>query len=126
MVRHQLDTLRARLAVVQKDLSGDQQTEQGMVAELASAEAEYESLRLREVDAEKARITAAGVLGSVREQLVRWERDLAVADERAAYAERRMAQIDGERGESSAPRVSGKMRQSCLLEVLGRPKISPR
>ena len=100
VVRHQLDTLRARLAVVQKDLSGDQQTEQGMVAELASAEAEYESLRLREVDAEKARITAAGVLGSVREQLVRWERDLAVADERAAYAERRMAQIDGERGES--------------------------
>ena len=100
VVRHQLDTIRTRLAVVQKDLSGDQQTEQGMVAELASAEAEYESLRLSEVGAEKARITAAGVLGGVREQLVRWERDLAVADERAAYAERRMAQIDGERSEA--------------------------
>ena len=100
VVRHQLDTMRTRLAVVQKDFSGDQQTEQGMVAELALAEAEYESLRLSEVGAEKARITAAGVLGGVREQLVRWERDLAVADERAAYAERRMAQIDGERGEA--------------------------
>mgnify|MGYP001329175636 CR=1 FL=1 len=61
---------------------------------LASAEAEYESLRLREVDAEKERVAAAGVLEGVREQLVRWERDLAVADERAVYADRRLAQID--------------------------------
>ena len=100
VVRHQLETLSARLAIVSKDLTGDQQTEQGMVAELASAEAEYESLRLREVDAEKERIASAKVLEGVREQLVRWERDLAVADERAAYAERRLAQIDEERAEA--------------------------
>lgn len=102
VVRHQLDNLTARLAAVSQDLEGDVQTEQGMVAELASAEAEYESLRLREVDAEKARVAAAGVLEGVRAQLVRWERDLAVADERAAYAERRLAQIDEERGEARA------------------------
>lgn len=101
VVRHQLDTLQTRLAIVKKDLSGDQQTEQGMVAELASAEAEYESLRLREVDAEKERIAAAGVLEGVREQLVRWERDLAVAEERATYAERRLAQIGEERADAA-------------------------
>lgn len=106
VVRHQLDTLQSRLAVVTKDLSGDQQTEQGMVAELASAEAEYEALRLREVDAEKERIAAAGVLEGVREELVRWERDLAVAEERATYAERRLAQIAEERA-GSAERNTG-------------------
>lgn len=101
VVRHQLETLQARLEVVKKDLSGDQQTEQGMVAELASAEAEYEALRLREVDAEKERVAAAGVLEAVREQLVRWERDLAVAEERATYAERRLDQIAHERSEGA-------------------------
>lgn len=100
VVRHQLETLSARLEAVSSDLSGDVQTEQGMVAELASAEAEYESLRLREVDAEKERVAAAGILEGVRSQLVRWERDLAVADERAAYAERRLTQIDEERAEA--------------------------
>lgn len=101
VVRHQLSTLQSRLEVVRKDLSGDQQTEQGMVVELASAEAEYEGLRLREVDAEKERIAAAGVLERIREQLVRWERDLAVAEERSTYAERRLTQIAEERSESS-------------------------
>jgi len=100
VVRHQLATLRARLEIVQKDLSGDQHTEQGMVAELATAESEYEALRLREVDAEKERVAAAGALDGIRQELVRWERDLAVADERAAYAERRLAQIDEERAEA--------------------------
>jgi chromosome segregation protein len=97
VVRHQLDTLRERLHSVEKELEGDVQTGEGMIAELAAAEAEFESLRLREVGAEKERTGAARELDSVREQLVRWERDLAVADERAAYAERRLAQIDEER-----------------------------
>ncbi len=100
VVRHQLETLQGRLTGVSKALQGDQQTEQGKVAELAAAEAEYESLRLREVDAEKERTASARVLEGVREQLVRWERDLAVADERAAYAARRLAQIDQERADA--------------------------
>jgi chromosome segregation protein len=90
VVRHQLETLRERLVVVEKDLEGDTQTGEGMVAELAAAEADFESLRLREVDAERGRSAAAKALEGVREQLVRWERDLAVADERAAYAVRRV------------------------------------
>lgn len=97
VVRHQLETLRERLVTVDKDLEGDLKTGEGMIAEVAAAEAEFEALRLREVDAEKDRTGAAKVLEGVREQLVRWERDLAVADERAAYAARRLAQIDEER-----------------------------
>ncbi|MEM7415785.1 MAG: AAA family ATPase [Gemmatimonadota bacterium] len=100
VVRHKLDTFRARLTEVEKDLAGDQQTEQGMVAQLAKAEAEYESLRLQQVEAERARVQAAGVLEGIREQLVRWERDLAVAEERTSYAERRLGQIGGERQEA--------------------------
>lgn len=100
VVRHQLETLSVRLEAVTSDLSGDMQTEQGMVAELASAEAEYEGLRLREVDAQKARGAATAVLDRIRSELVRWERDLAVADERAAYAKRRLGQIGEERTEA--------------------------
>jgi chromosome segregation protein len=97
VVRHQLETLGERLEAVSRELEGDLQSGEGMVAELRAAEAEYQSLRLREVDAERDRSDAAGKLDAVREALVRWERDLAVADERATYAERRLAQIDEER-----------------------------
>jgi chromosome segregation protein len=100
VVRHQLDTLRHRLSGVEKQLEGDLQTGEGKVAELGTAEAQYEALRLKEVGAEKGRAVAAKALEAVREQLVRWERDLAVADERAAYAERRLAQIDEERAQT--------------------------
>ncbi|MEQ8329036.1 MAG: chromosome segregation protein SMC [Longimicrobiales bacterium] len=100
VVRHQLDQLGQRLGIVSRELEGDAQSGEGMVAELRTAEAEYESLRLREVDAEKARTEAAGALEAVRSQLVRWERDLAVADERATYAERRLSQIQEERSEA--------------------------
>jgi chromosome segregation protein len=98
VVRHQLDVLGERLARLVKELEGDEQTGEGMVAELRAAEADYEALRLREVDAERERIEASRKLETVREQLVRWERDLAVAEERASYAERRLAQIGEERG----------------------------
>jgi chromosome segregation protein len=98
VVRHQLALLNDRLTRVSKELEGDLQSGEGMVAELRSAEAGYESLRLREVDAEKERTEATRRLDAVREQLVRWERDLAVADERATYAERRLGQIEEERG----------------------------
>jgi chromosome segregation protein len=100
VVRHQLESLSKRLHLVHGELAKDTTTGEGMVAEVAVAEAEYEALRLREVDAERARVAAAGTLETIREQLVRWERDLAVADERAAYAERRLAQIGEERAEA--------------------------
>jgi len=100
VVRHQLEQLGARLVTVEEDLQGDVTTAEGMVAELRTAEAQFESLRLRQVEAEKERGVAARALEAIREQLVTWERDLAVADERSAYAERRLAQIDRERGDA--------------------------
>ncbi|MEX2472300.1 MAG: chromosome segregation protein SMC [Gemmatimonadota bacterium] len=97
VVRHQLRILTERLGKVEKELDGDQMTGEGMVAELRTAEAEFESLRVREVDAERARSEGAKELERVREQLVHWERELAVAAEREAYAERRLERIDEER-----------------------------
>ncbi|MGD8870859.1 MAG: chromosome segregation protein SMC, partial [Gemmatimonadota bacterium] len=100
VVRHQLETLRARLATVEEGLEGDQHDAEGMVAELRTAETQFESLRIREVEAQKERSAAARSLEAIRDQLVKWERDLAVADERSAYAERRLAQIDRERSDA--------------------------
>jgi chromosome segregation protein len=101
VVRRQLDMLRERLTGVQESLDADARSGgEDTVVELHKAEAEYESMRLREVGAEKERTAVAKTLEKVREQLVRWERDLAVADERAAYAGRRLAQIDEERAQA--------------------------
>lgn len=101
VVRNDLAEARARLKVLEKNLSGDQQSGQGMVAELRTAEAKYEELRLREADLQRQRTDAAGALETVREALVRWERDLAVAREKGGAAQRRMDQITDERAEGS-------------------------
>jgi len=104
VVRHQLEDLRETLKRVDNDLQVDTQNAAGMVAELSTAEAEFEALRLREVEAEKERSSSVAALESIREQLIEWERDLAVAGERAIYAERRLAQINKE--QSDARRVA--------------------
>jgi len=96
VVRHQLEVLRETLKRVENDLQVDVHNAAGMVAELSTAEAEFEALRLREVEAEKGRSSSVAALELIREHLIGWERDLAVADERAIYAERRLAQIDKE------------------------------
>jgi chromosome segregation protein len=99
VVRNDLAEARARLEVLEKELSGDRQSGEGMVAELRALEANYEALRLREADVQRERTDAAAALESVREELVRWERDLAVASERRTAAERRLEQIVEERAE---------------------------
>ena len=100
VVGHKLTAWQERFEEVERLLGGEQGSEEGMLAELHTAETRVESLRIQQVDVEKARSKAAAVLDDVRSQLVRWERDLAVADERAAYAERRLAQILEERQQS--------------------------
>jgi chromosome segregation protein len=102
VVRYQLETLQGRLQEIEKALTGDVQTGQGMLAEVAAVEAEYEALRIRQVDAEKARGEAAAALDRVRSKLAEWERDLAVAAERAQSAERRLSQIGSDREETRA------------------------
>ena len=100
IVRHQLGTLRERLGEVESALADDATDGTGQAARVQTAESEYETLRLRQVDVQKARSTAAAQLDRLRGELVRWERELAVAGERAAYAQRRLAQIAEERTEA--------------------------
>ncbi|MFC1660750.1 chromosome segregation protein SMC [Gemmatimonadota bacterium] len=102
VVRHQLQTLRDRLEEVKRELAGDRELGEGYVAELQAAETQLETLRLRQAEVERARADTAGRLEEVRSELVRWERDLAVAEERSAYAKRRLVQIDAERGDTVA------------------------
>ena len=100
VVGDDLGRLRDRLSELDEALDGDRKSGQGMVAELRTAEATVETLRLEEVDAERIRREAAEALEGIRGRLVEWERDLAVADERKGYAERRIEQIGGDRGGS--------------------------
>jgi len=93
VVRNDLAEARAQLDALEKELSTDRQTGEGMVAELRTAEANYEALRLREAEDQRERAAAAAALEAIRGELVRWERDLAVAGERRTAAERRLDQI---------------------------------
>jgi chromosome segregation protein len=106
VVRHELDSLNARLDEVEKELAGDRELGEGYLAELRTAEAQLETLRLRQVESERARREAAGRLEEVRQALIRWERDLAVADERVTYAGKRISQIAEER-DTLSTRIQG-------------------
>ncbi|HSG49167.1 MAG TPA: AAA family ATPase, partial [Longimicrobiales bacterium] len=112
VVRHQMENLHARLGEVGKALEGGSQDGQGRMAEVQAAETEFESLRIRQVEAQRARSEAAQSLDHVRGELVRWERDLAVADERAAYAHRRLSQIEVERQDA-------RVRADAVVEEAG-------
>ncbi len=100
VVRNTLSELRARLEDLDRELVGGENSGKGMTADLTAAETEQETLGLGRVTAEKDRTHAAGALEGIRSQLVRWERDLAVAEERRSYAGRRIEQITTERGEA--------------------------
>jgi chromosome segregation protein len=101
LARHQLDDLRRRLEETERELAGDRELGEGYVAELRTAETQFETLRLRQVEAEKARGEAASRLERIQEELVRWERELAVAEERISHAQHRLSQIGEERNETS-------------------------
>jgi chromosome segregation protein len=116
VVSHDLGALRDRLSDLDGALDGDRKTGQGMVAELRTAEARVETLRLEEVDAERSRSEAAGTLDGVRGRLVEWERDLAVAEERKGSAERRLGQIGGDR-EGSETRLREVAEELAALEA---------
>lgn len=99
VVRTDIERFQARLAELDQEIRDDHQTGDGMVAELRTAETHYEALRIKQVEAEKARMEAAGRLDAVRAELVKWERDLAVADQTVTYSSRRLEQINLDREE---------------------------
>jgi len=116
VVRLERAALEGRLAAVRKGLEGGRTTGEGLRAELSTAEAESESLRIRRVDVERERGSAAAELDQVRGELARWERELAVAGERASHAGRRLHQIAVER-EEVAERLADS--QEGLRELVG-------
>lgn len=86
-----------RLTRVRKLLAREREAREATLIELGTAETEREASRVRRLEAEKSRADAAVVLDSIQKDLVRWERDLAVARERIVYAERRLGQIGEDR-----------------------------
>ncbi len=99
VVRHQLGTLKGRLDQVEKELVGDRELGEGYLAELRGAETQYETLRLRQVEVERARREASQKADQIRQELIRWERELAVAEERTTFAGKRLTQIGQENEE---------------------------
>ncbi len=97
VVRLRLDSLTGRLDQVVKELAGDRELGEGYLAELRGAETQLETLRLRQTEVEQVRKEAAGRVDGIRQELIRWERELAVAEERATYAGKRLSQIAQER-----------------------------
>lgn len=97
VARADLVELDARLARVDTALEQGREEAAGMAAGLAAAEAALEQARVEHLEAEKARVEAAGRMDAVGTELSRVEREVAVAEERIAGGERRLAQIAGER-----------------------------
>ena len=120
VVSVELAELEDRRARVEEVLAGGLEEQQARLVELRTAETGRETLRVRRVDAERLRAEAAGVLDTIQKDLVRWERDLAVARERITYAKRRLEQI----GED---RVNARRRESELAsEIAGVRKSFAR
>ena len=131
VVQRRLGNLRTRLAAVETELSSDGPDGASMLAELTAAEAEFEALRVTELAAEKERVAATQALDRIRTSLVEWERDLAVAGERAGSVGRRLEQIardrhdaegqrDRARTDAEALEASVAEKEGTLAAVLGR------
>ncbi|MEX0936207.1 MAG: chromosome segregation protein SMC [Gemmatimonadota bacterium] len=116
LARAQLEEFGARLEEIRGLLTGDLARDEGLKARVGTVEARLESLRAEQVAAEKARTEVAGRVEEVRTELVRWEREIAVAQERETYAERRLGQIDGERAEARARIQVAEARARELVE----------
>lgn len=116
VTKHRLEAVQARLDAIQREMEGIGGAEGEAGAALLAAEAGYETLRLRETQAEHARGDAVTALNTVREELGRWERDVAVSAERATQAKRRLGQMAEARlaGEEQVERLT---RETGALEA---------
>jgi chromosome segregation protein len=100
VVRARVGALEARQEELRRLLDGGLDRDESLQAEIQTLESRQETLRIERVEAERARTGAAGQLDQVRNELIRWERELAVAEERASHAERRLGRIAEERDEA--------------------------
>ncbi len=93
VVRDEISQLQVRLQKLDTALDGEGNTAQDAISGLSVAEAVYEKLKLEEVSAERDAQDAENNVEKARLKLAKWERDLAVAEERRNYGERRLTQI---------------------------------
>ena len=93
VVRGEMLRLKSRLKELDTVLQGEGEIAQEALSSLSVAEAVYEKLKLEEVDAERGVGNAETALEKVRIKLVKWERDLAVAEERRSSGDRRLVQL---------------------------------
>ncbi len=119
LARAQLEELGVRLQRIRRRLSGDLERDEGLKAQIATAESELERLRIAQLEKEKARSEATRKVEELKNELVRWERELAVAEEGAGYAERRVEQISGERAEARRAFEESEERSRELVERRG-------
>lgn len=119
-----LDTaeLNARLSAIEDELAKGREEAAGMAAGLGAAEAALERARVEHLEAEKARVEAAGHLESVSAELARVEKEVAVAQERIAGGDRRLAQISEERTGLAALRARSEDEVATLREELEKRK----
>ncbi len=105
VARLDMAEMDARLARIEDELARGREEAAGMAAGLGAAEAALEQARLEHLEAEKARVEAAGHLDAVVTELARVEKEVAVAEERIAGGDRRLVQISAEETSLAALRA---------------------
>ena len=102
IAKHRLAELGTRLEEIRAALGGGEERAAALRARVETEELRVESLKTRQLESERARTAAATHVDSLRSELVRWERECAVAREGAAHARRRIEQIGLERSDATA------------------------
>ena len=116
LARGQLEELGVRLKEIKSLLSGDLERDETLKAHVATAESRLETLRTAQLSRERARTASAQEVDEVKGELVRWERELAVAEEGAGHAGRRIEQIAIERTEAGRALKEAELHGGELLE----------
>ncbi len=119
VARLDMAEMDAGLARIEADLARGREEAAGMAAGLGAAEAALEQARLEHLEAERARVEAAGRLDAVTTELARVEKVVAVAEERIAGGDRRLAQIAAEETSLTAFRARSEDEVVTLKEERG-------
>ena len=115
--------LEARLARIDGELEKGREEAAGMAAGLGAAEAALEQARLEHLEAERARVEAAGRLDAVATELATVEKAVAVAEERIAGGDRRLAQISEEENSLAALQARSEDEVATLEEEREKCKL---
>ena len=112
----QLEELGSRLKEIRSVVGGDLGRDESLKAQISTVESRLEALRIDQLSRERARTAAGQKVDELKSELVRWERELAVAAEGAGYAGRRIDQISEERFEVNRRLEESEARGEELLE----------